>query len=84
MPKGFDLEDNLNSRFSDYNLVFVQMESFHYLLLGKEKDLILNRDDILPNMKKLISESYLIDNLYHSVGVGHSADGTHSNGFLSE
>lgn len=78
LPKGFDLEDNLNSRFSDYNLVFVQMESFHHLLLGKEKDSILNRDDILPNMKKLISESYLIDNLYHSVGVGHSADGTHS------
>lgn len=78
LPKGFDLESNLNSKFKDYNLVFVQMESFHHLLLGKENNSILNRDDILPNMKKLINESYLIDNLYHSVGVGHSSDGIHS------
>lgn len=63
----------LNGMFEGKNLVLVHLESLNYFVT-----LLPELSEQLPFLNNLLKESYVLDNFYHSVGVGTSADAEYS------
>lgn len=63
----------LNGMFEGKNLVLVHLESLNYFVT-----LLPELAEQLPFLNNLLKESYVLDNFYHSVGVGTSADAEYS------
>ena len=68
-------QENLNGMFKGKNLVLVELESINHYLMGLEDTSILHRDDVLPNLKALLKESYVFENMHDNAGVAHTSDG---------
>lgn len=62
----------LNGIFKDKNLVLIHLESFNYFLLNEEGPYL--NESYYPTLKKILSESYLLENFYTNVGLGTSSD----------
>lgn len=65
--------------FKDKNLITVQLETVPMFLV----EIALNHPEfkdqnLFPNLRLLLSESYQFNNFYDSVGAGHTADGEFS------
>lgn len=75
-----DLQDKeIIGLFKDKNLITVQLETVPMFLV----DIALNHPEfkdqnLFPNLRLLLSESYQFNNFYDNVGAGHTADGEFS------
>ncbi|MFA5719650.1 MAG: sulfatase-like hydrolase/transferase [Acholeplasmataceae bacterium] len=63
--------ETLNGIFKDKNLVLVHLESFNHFLLEERGYL---DETYYPFFKRLLKESYVLDNFYTNVGLGNSSD----------
>lgn len=84
-PKLLKSKTKLNGILKDKNLLLIQIETLNNFVLGNEENSLLKDPNILPNLKKLMKQSYSIDNMFQSVGTGHSSDANYSilNGVFS-
>lgn len=65
-------KNNLNGIFKDKNLVLIHLESFNHFLLNEDGPYL--DETYLPTLKKILEESYVLDNFYTNVGLGNSSD----------
>ena len=63
----------LNGIFSDKNVVYIQLETINTFLVDGSSE-FLEELDLMPDLEKLISESYFFENFYSNVGLGNSSD----------
>lgn len=62
----------LNGIFKDKNIVLIHLESFNHFLLNEDGPYL--NSDYLKTFKKILSESYVMENFYTNVGLGNSSD----------
>lgn len=65
-------KSNLNGIFKDKNLVLIHLESFNQFLLNEEGPYL--DETYYPTLKKILKESYRLENFYTNVGLGTSSD----------
>lgn len=65
-------KENLNGIFKDKNLVLVHLESLNYFLLNEDGPYL--DSSYYSTLKKIMSESYVLENFYTNVGLGQSSD----------
>lgn len=65
-------KDNLNGIFKDKNLVLVHLESLNQFLLDENGPYL--DETYYKTLKKILSESYVLENFYTNVGLGNSSD----------
>ena len=63
----------LNGIFADKNVVYIQLETINTFLVDGSCE-FLEELNLMPDFKKLISESYFFENFYSNVGSGNSSD----------
>ncbi|HHV33247.1 MAG TPA: sulfatase-like hydrolase/transferase [Acholeplasma sp.] len=65
-------KESLNGIFKNKNLVLIHLESFNHFLLNEDGPYL--DDTYLSTFKKLLKESYVIENFYTNIGLGKSSD----------
>lgn len=65
-------KENLNGIFEDKELVLIHLESFNYFLLNEDGPYL--DETYFKTLKKILNESYVIENFYTNVGLGNSSD----------